>query len=93
MKGYTKACDLWSLGVIVYILLCGFPPFYADNDAQLYEKARTCWGWGRGREGGEKKGEETGVWSPSVIVYILLCGFLADSLRSTPTRTHICQKR
>uniref|UniRef100_A0A3B4XEW9 Protein kinase domain-containing protein n=1 Tax=Seriola lalandi dorsalis TaxID=1841481 RepID=A0A3B4XEW9_SERLL len=31
---------VWSLGVIVYILLCGFPPFYADNDAQLYEKIK-----------------------------------------------------
>jgi len=40
MKGYDKQCDVWSLGVIVYILLCGFPPFYADNDAQLYEKIK-----------------------------------------------------
>ncbi|EOD10963.1 hypothetical protein EMIHUDRAFT_422285 [Emiliania huxleyi CCMP1516] len=40
MRGYDKSCDVWSLGVIVYILLCGFPPFYADNDAQLYEKIK-----------------------------------------------------
>jgi len=40
MKGYGKECDVWSLGVIIYILLCGFPPFYADNDAQLYEKIK-----------------------------------------------------
>jgi len=40
MKGYGKECDIWSLGVIIYILLCGFPPFYADNDAQLYEKIK-----------------------------------------------------
>ena len=33
-------CDIWSMGVIIYILLCGFPPFYADNDAQLFEKIK-----------------------------------------------------
>lgn len=37
-KGYGKEVDLWSVGVIMYILLCGFPPFYDDNTAALFKQ-------------------------------------------------------
>jgi len=36
-EGYDKSVDLWSVGVIVYIILCGFPPFHHENNALLFE--------------------------------------------------------
>lgn len=37
-SSYDNAVDMWSVGVITYILLCGFPPFYATSQNVLFEK-------------------------------------------------------
>lgn len=35
---YGRACDLWSTGIILYIMLCGYPPFYGDTDQEIYQR-------------------------------------------------------
>lgn len=37
---YNEKCDIWSIGVIMYILLTGNPPFNGDNDNQIFSKIR-----------------------------------------------------
>jgi serine/threonine protein kinase len=37
IKGcYDRSCDLWSIGVVTYILLTGYPPFNGSNDSEIY---------------------------------------------------------
>ncbi|CAE7584115.1 CPK2 [Symbiodinium sp. CCMP2592] len=50
-QAYTEAADVWSSGVIMYIMLCGAPPFNADKDFDILRLV--------------KKGQysmESGVW-------------------------------
>lgn len=37
-SGYDCSCDMWSLGVVMYIVLCGYPPFpFNDTPSKLIE--------------------------------------------------------
>ncbi|CAE7234081.1 CPK17 [Symbiodinium sp. KB8] len=40
-KNYSKEADVWSLGVILYTLLCSAPPFFGDTEREIYRRIRT----------------------------------------------------
>ncbi|CAD8141063.1 unnamed protein product [Paramecium octaurelia] len=40
-KRYDQKCDVWSCGVILFIMLCGYPPFNGQNQQELYQRIQS----------------------------------------------------
>lgn len=56
---YTEHCDMWSFGVIMFVMLFGYPPFHAETDDDIFKKIK------QGFEAKTKAG--FGAWFPQDI--------------------------
>ena len=37
MKKYKEKCDVWSAGIVLYMMIFGKPPFTGDNDLEIMQ--------------------------------------------------------
>ena len=40
LSEYTEACDIWSIGIILFMMLAGRPPFEGKNELEIVKKVR-----------------------------------------------------
>ena len=39
-SSYDERCDVWSIGVILFVMLCGYPPFNGKTSQQVMQKIK-----------------------------------------------------
>jgi serine/threonine protein kinase len=68
-KNYSHEADMWSLGVILYILLSGLPPFWGDTEEQIFKMVKKVGARGPARLRAQRAGRR---WA--LLLLLLLLG-------------------